>query len=263
MKTIGDDELVLYYYRDGLDVARRAEIAATLAKDARLSQRLARLRSVLDAAALDRAPEPDSGLSARIADAVLHRAGVEDRQTTPGQAMPAAAAPTRPPRRFGRRQLSLRWLGGALAASLLLGVGFYAGQHSAPPAPPWAIEPHVVSAERIYRATMANHLGSTQRLLLTAVNGDERVLAEGNAAVARALLDEHRLYLAVAQRRGDRRLAVLLQELEPILIELANPSSGGDISSRKGLEGFVEHQDLIFQVRAAEAGLTARSTTRT
>lgn len=263
MKSIRDDELVLYHYGDGLDDERRAEIAAALADDARLSQRLAQLRIVLDAAGLDRVPEPDAGLGARIADAVLRRAGVEDRQVMSPQAMPLATVPAQAPRRFGRHRASLRWLGGALAASLLLGVGFYAGQHGATRPTAMAIEPDVVSAERIYRATMANHLGSTRRALLTAVNGDKVALAEGNAEIARALLEEHRLYLAVAQRRGDRRLAVLLQELEPILIELANPTDAGDISSRKGLEGFVEHQDLIFQVRAAEAGLSVRSTTRT
>lgn len=263
MKTIRDDELVLYHYGDGLDAERRAEIAAALADDARLSQRLAHLRIVLDAAALDRVPEPDPALSGRIADAVFARAGVAATPATPPLVMAAVATRAEEPRRFSRRRASARWLGGALAASLLLGVGFYAGQHSAPPAPALAIAQDALSAERIYRATMANHLGSTRRALLTAVNNDEGALAEGNAEIARALLDEHRLYLAVAQRRGDRRLAVLLQELEPILIELANPTDAGDISSRKGLEGFVEHQDLIFQVRAAEAGLSARSTTRT
>jgi hypothetical protein len=44
-----------------------------------------------------------------------------------------------------------------------------------------------------------------------------------------------------------------------VLIELANPAQADDIQLRTGLGDFVERSDLIFQVRAAEAGLRARN----
>ncbi|HEV7607511.1 MAG TPA: hypothetical protein VGO61_09255, partial [Steroidobacteraceae bacterium] len=48
---ISDDDLILYYYRDGLDPAERARIGAALANEPELAQRLHRLAARLDAAA--------------------------------------------------------------------------------------------------------------------------------------------------------------------------------------------------------------------
>ena len=48
---ISDDDLLLYYYRDGLDAAERARIGAALAEQPELAQRLHRLVGRLDAAA--------------------------------------------------------------------------------------------------------------------------------------------------------------------------------------------------------------------
>ncbi len=48
---ISDDDLILYYYRDGLDAAERARIGAALAEQPELAQRLQRLVNRLDAAA--------------------------------------------------------------------------------------------------------------------------------------------------------------------------------------------------------------------
>ena len=48
---ITDDELLLYYYRDGLDAAERARIGTALSEQPELAQRLQALVSRLDAAA--------------------------------------------------------------------------------------------------------------------------------------------------------------------------------------------------------------------
>jgi anti-sigma factor RsiW len=56
---ISDDELLLYYYRDGLDGAERARIAAVLAGDPAVARRLHTLVARLDAAAaLPEVPVP-------------------------------------------------------------------------------------------------------------------------------------------------------------------------------------------------------------
>lgn len=162
-------------------------------------------------------------------------------------------------RRRPRTRTWQRLAGGAIAALLLLGLGFFAGRQT-PPAPQLALQ---VSADRVYQAALARHLSTTRRALLTATNGTSPSLDQGNAVLARSLLDNHRLYLAAAEHNGDRRLVQLLQEIEPVLIELANPSGASDVETRKGLSDFVEHTDLIFQVRAVEAGLNARRSTRT
>src|SRR5262245_3148816 len=48
---ISDDELLLYYYRDGLDAAERARIGTALAQQPELAQRLHRLVAQLDTVA--------------------------------------------------------------------------------------------------------------------------------------------------------------------------------------------------------------------
>src|SRR5687768_7870904 len=56
---ISDDELLLYYYRDGLDPADRSRIGAALSEQPELGQRLHRLVARLDAAAsLPEVPVP-------------------------------------------------------------------------------------------------------------------------------------------------------------------------------------------------------------
>lgn len=252
---IGDDELLLYHYRDGLDPQRLAEIEQALAADVALSRRYATLQATLAAAELDRPPAPFEGLTERVMERVQR-----ERERSAVQPAGRLSLPAQGGARWGRPRR--RWhaaAGGALAASLLLGVGFFAGRQSAPP-----VEPVVVQAERVYADALGRHLGATRRVLTSAsFDGDSATLAEGNAALARALLDNHRLYLAAARHNGDRRLVAVLQEIEPVLIELANPAHDGGIEQRKGLGEFVKREDLIFQVRAAEAGLAARGSIET
>ncbi|MCB1553371.1 MAG: hypothetical protein KDJ14_06145 [Xanthomonadales bacterium] len=278
MNSVRDEELLWFLAQEGLDTTRRAHIAAQLRQDAALSARLRRLQQVLDAAALDCPPEPDQSRLSRIAAGVEARIVAERpaRRAPAAGATGAASSASLPPSRAGgasaarRRRRAVAIIGGALAASLLLAVGFFAGRQSsdvsqpAPMAPiqqPLAGAP-VLAADRVYAASMASHLDAARRALLTVSMEDSSALDAGNAELARSLLDDHRLYLAAAEHRGDQRLITLLREIEPVLIELANPAGAGDIPSRKGLVEFVDREDLIFQVRAAEVGLTSRTTTR-
>ena len=259
MRPITDGELVLFHYRDGLDAARQEQIADALALDAALSARYALLQATLDASELDPAPEPSAAFSRRLQQhvAALAEAPVTQHGVQPNPARAAGG------RGFGRRRL-LRRSAAAAAAVLLLAVGFYGGRVSTPSAPLDTVAAMpALDAQGIYRATLARHLGSTQQALLTAVNSEPEAFGEGNAQLAAALIDNNRLYLAAAEASGDRRLAELLRALEPVLIELANPADANDIQVRKGVSDYVERSDLLFQVRAAEAGLRARTTTRT
>jgi hypothetical protein len=252
MPPIDDSELILYHYRDGLPEVRLCEIAAALATDAALSARYSALCATLDASALDLPPEPASDLSERIWQGLSARAPADA-----GLPSPSRQAHRRGP---GRRRLQ-RGLAAGIAAAVLLSVSFMAGrEHGLQERVP----PPLVVSERVYANVLAQHLDSTRRALMTAVNADAESLRFGNAQLARALIDNNRLYLEAARRSGDTRLVELLQTLEPVLIELANPAGPDDIQLRTGLGEFVERADLIFQVRATEAALRARSgTTRT
>jgi len=243
---IDDRELILHHYRDGLPQARSGEIDAALAKDPALAARYANLRATLDASALDLPPEPARDLSERIWLGLSVRAAADVAQP-PFLALRSRQA-------SGRRRLQ-RSLAAGLAAAVLLSLSFIAGrEHGLQEPPPTPL----VASDRVYANVLAQHLDTTRHALMTAVNADSDGLRFGNAELARALIDNNRLYLAAARHSGDTRLVDLLQAIEPVLIELANPAGSEDIQVRTGLGEFVERSDLIFKVRAAEAGLRAR-----
>ena len=72
---ISDDELLLYYYRDGLDAAERARIGAALSEQPELAQRMQALVARLDAAAA----MPEVPVPADHAAALASRAGARGK----------------------------------------------------------------------------------------------------------------------------------------------------------------------------------------
>lgn len=250
-RTIEDEELLLFLWNEPLAPERRQQIALALAEQPELSARLVELRAALDLAAAEPAPEPSSELEKRILASLQARTLAEaSAYPVRSGAAPGAAAV----RSRSRRRMPLaRRIGVGVAAALLLSVGFLAGRHS-------GLEPVRLDADRIYAAMLIQHLDASQRGLMTAVNAGAAP-ALGNDELAAALLANNRLYLAAAQRQGDRRTVDLLQRLEPVLIELANPAPTGDVEASTGLADYVQRSDLIFELRAAQAGFVARGST--
>jgi len=242
MQPITDDDLILFHYRDGLDAERLAQIAQAVQETPELAARYERLKALL--AGADEAPplQPDAGfearvwtnLEARIASARIVPIGIVRRRPAP----------------------VLRWIGFAAAAALVLAAGFFAGRESVSPPP--AVAGKDGSAARVLDAYVAAHLRQTEGLILTAVNSDSPELRQGDAELAASLVESNRLYAAAAARAGNARLADFLRQLEPLLLELANPASAPDISVRQGLRDYVRSNDVLFQVRATEARLDAR-----
>jgi hypothetical protein len=250
-QSIHDEELLLFHWGEGLAPERREQITRALAEQPAVSARLVGLRAALELAAAEPVPEPEPGLERRILE------GLKARTLAEASAYPArrAAAPLTAKRRSRTpwRLRAFSRIAVGAAAALLLSVGFLAGRHSGPD----AVQ---VDADRIYAAMLIQHLDASQRGLMTAVNsGHSPVL--GTAELAGALLANNRLYLAAAEHQGDRRTADLLQRLEPLLIELANPAPASDIEDSTGLREYVQRSDLIFELRAAQAGFVARRST--
>ena len=90
---ISDDELLLYYYRDGLDAAERARIGAALGEQPDLARRMQALVARLDAAAAS----PEVPVPAEVQQ--RWRVALER----------AAATDEKPESRASRRIFDFRW----------------------------------------------------------------------------------------------------------------------------------------------------------
>jgi hypothetical protein len=218
---ISDDDLLLYYYRDGLDSSERARIATALAKDPDLAQRLHRLVAQLDTAA----ETPDVPVPTHI------------------QQRWQAALATR-----ARPRPSFRWQ--ALAATVaLLAIVFTvwismkpATEQVAHETSPTAAVPGPAAYERGLRWHLAN---TEQRLAkLDGAQPDER------ARLIEAIIEQNRMYALAADRANEPQLARVLRAFTPILESLTDErreTSAADIAQ------------LSFEMRVMQARLKAEA----
>lgn len=230
MKHLEDDDLILYLYGEAEDPeAMRRQIEDS----EELRARCETLRQVLAAVDDDALPVPERGedYGAEV------WARIEPRLARQGRLI-----------RFPLHNYR-QAIGWAAAALLLLAAGFGLGRLSRPAAlPPEA-------RDRILLATVANHLERSERLITEVANspanrpGPADLSAE--RAWARDLLTANRLYRQSAQQSGRQRLASVLDELEPFLLDLAHATDDLPAEEIEALRERIAAQSLLFKVRVA------------
>ena len=231
---ISDDDLLLYYYRDGLDPAERARIASALSERPELAQRLHRLIARLDEAAAT--PEVAVPVDTqRRWEAALERAaqGATTSATTAGARFlrnvrwPAAAA-------------AVVVLAVVLTNQLMLRIAPMPVIESA--APPSARAANPMEEASAYERGLRWHLVSTERRLasLQAAAPDERV------RLIESMLAQNRMYALAAERADEPQLARVLRAFTPILETLA--ADGGELS-------VIDIERLNFELRVMQARL--------
>ncbi|MBL8297116.1 MAG: hypothetical protein JNN30_02105 [Rhodanobacteraceae bacterium] len=263
MNTIRDADLILYYYGDGLSSAERAEIEQALAGSAALGARYQLLLATLRAVDAQSAPEADGGFEQRLW--LRWEEQVSAAPAARGHRSEAGRASARE-RHRGRVPGLRRYAGAALALVAALGIGFLIGRQPHDAQPPVGTSPTAALARRdlatrALGAYVAAHLRETEGVVLTAVNSDNAALLEGNRELAASLLESNRLYAQAAVRAGNPRLADFLRQLEPLLLDLANPASVDPIQGSDGLRDYVDKTDLLFQLRAIQARMESQRAT--
>jgi hypothetical protein len=257
MSPITDDDLVLYHYRDGLDVTRIEQITTALATSPALRERYADIeRAVTHFGRDEMAPDPDLGarlwqrLEPQLKEAGMFASPSSARGDTGHSALDRlrawlAPTPLRPAFAF------------AAAAVLVvaIGAGFFLGRQSVTVSPPVVSTDADAAAGRVLAAYVAANLRATERVLVTASNRGDASLLEGNRELAQSLVESNRLYALAAARAGNARLADFLRQLEPVLLSLANQPGTATVQSSEDLRRFLDATDLLFQVRATEARL--------
>jgi hypothetical protein len=240
MKPLEDDDLILYLYGESED---SAAVQRQIEASEELRSRCETLRLVL--AAVDAVPVPERGES--------YGAEVWAR------VQPRLAGQRRMGRLLSFRPLPYRrWqpLGWAAAALLILAVGFSLGRlWPRPEALP------VEARDRILLATVAAHLERSERLLADVTNGPGTVDLSAERAWARDLLAANRLYRQSVRQAGRQRLAVVLDDLEPFLLDLAHTADEAPAAEIAALRERIADQGLLFKVRVESDRLDPRKQT--
>jgi hypothetical protein len=232
-----DEELILFFYGEH---EHPEEMERALRSDPELARRYDALERELGV--LDRVEVPEP------------RAGLEGR-------MWARVAPSlAPPRRALFFPSGARaWVAIAAAAAAIAAVAFLGGRALRPEPTEISVKETLKALppearERVLQAALADHLDASQRLLLEVANGapsldEERVWAA-------SLLASNRLYRKAAERAGQRRVAAVLGEIEPILAQLAESPGSFDLRESQRT---IERADLLFKVRVTRNNLKERS----
>ena len=227
---ISDDDLLLYYYRDGLDATERARIGAALAEQPELARRLHALVARLDATtALPEVPVPAA--TQQRWHAALAAATSERRVESPRRGFFAQP----------------KWQAFAAAAAvaviaLVLGVQKLVTPPVSTPGPEL-----VMSHASAYENGLKVHLASTERRLASL----NEATPEERARLVETIIGQNRIYALAAERAGEPELARVLRAFTPILESVAD--------GRGQTAGSVAQ--LGFELRVMQARLKADAAT--
>jgi hypothetical protein len=232
MTHLTDEQLVLHYYGDAEDAGSQALIEEHLAQCPICNQEYASLQRLLNT--VDSVPVPERGADYGEQVWLRVRSGLGLSEKTSWWS-----------------RLSGNWSGmaprWALAGgvTVLIGMAFLAGRWTVQPsAPAGATVVAQAGSERVLLDALGDHLDRTQVTLVSLANssGSETPTERGQAE---DLLKENRLYRQAALRSGDEGAAAVLDELERVLVEVAN-APGSELDSVR--QRMVE-QGLLFKIR--------------
>jgi hypothetical protein len=241
-RHLTDEELLLDFYDEGTAVDR-TDVRTHLAQCAACRALDQELRAVLTAVDAIPITEPPTGFE---------------------REMWARIEPLLPVQQTWRT----RWHGMmprlAVAASigLLVGAAFVAGRVWDRPA---ASTSDVAVADssvpgRLLRAEVEDHLERSQRMLVELVNADytSGTPVEGERARAADLVAAGRLYRRSAEQVGDAEIGSLLEDLERVLVEVANGPAESAPDELARLRHRIDDQDLVFRVRVVASEIKER-----
>lgn len=221
------DDLVLHHYGEA---EKGGAIERHLAECAACQSTLAEVRTTLAAVEAETPPEPGADYEARVWRRLEPRLR--------GFAWP-------------RRLL----FSGALAASLL--AAFLLGRHLPRPGGEGTSAP---VRERILLVAVGDHLERSQVVLLELLNADPEIPKDVTTEQRSAedLVSASRLYRQAAVRSGEAGVAHVLEELERVLVEVANGPSELGPADLAALRRRIEGQGMLFRVRVIGSQIRER-----
>jgi hypothetical protein len=239
---LSEDELILHYYGETgqADEPRIVSHLGSCAECQLANRRLRRVMTLVDSAAPMEAPP---GFE-RTAWARLEPA-LEQKRSGWFVWVPQLA------------------LGGGVAALVL--VAFMAGRFSGGDSVAPAASPALAAGDvpgRVLHAEVGDHLDRTQMMLVELANADTDhadVLA-GEQGRAVDLVAANRLIRQSAEQSGDVVIADVLEDLERVLLEIANSPADGSSNELTDLQTRITDEDLLFRLRVIVSEMRRRAT---
>jgi hypothetical protein len=114
-------------------------------------------------------------------------------------------------------------------------------------------------ARRVLLMALDGHFAQTELLLVELLNspdGDLQLDFERGAAVE--LVADSRLYRVTAEETGERRFAIVLEDLESVLVEVARSPEKVNRNDLNVLRTRIDDDGLLFKVRAVTQELRER-----
>jgi hypothetical protein len=242
MNHLSEEELILHYYGD-IGAADQARIDDHLARCGDCKAAGAQLESLLQLVDTRPTPEPGPGFEREVwARLEPHL----DSGTPPWRAWIATP----------------RWaLAGGVAA--LLALAFVAGRFSGgvAVAPPSLSTEVAGASERVLQSAVGDHLDRSQMMLVELVNADSDHpdASTNERSQAADLVSANRLFRQSAEQSGDTAIADILDDLERVLLEVANAPADVTSGERADLKSRIETEDLLFRVRVIASELRLRT----
>ena len=240
------DEFILAYY-DEPD-ARREHLDAC--EECRTE--LARLANVLDQVTPAEVPEPGDDYDARVRDRLSGRLRGEPKRTSREWTKWVAAA----------AMLAIAFIGGLLWNRRYTGPVQIANQPSTATATEQVAATTQQQRDRILLVVVGDHLDSSERMLVELTNLTAKTDVDVTTEQQRAeeLLVSNRLYRRTALDRGEDRVATLLDELEPVLMQIARGPAQLTPEELQKVQKRVETKELVFKLRVLRADVRATAT---
>jgi hypothetical protein len=154
-----------------------------------------------------------------------------------------------------------RWALAASVAALAVGSFALGRVWDTPTTSPGVSTPDVHElSERMLRSEVEEHLERSQRVLVELVNADDSspVRLAGDRERAADLVAAGRLYRRSAEEMGDADTRDLLEDVERVLVEIANGPEVESSNDLSEVRARITDQDLIFRLRVVTAEMQAR-----
>jgi hypothetical protein len=112
-----------------------------------------------------------------------------------------------------------------------------------------------VKSDRVLLLVVSDHLETSERVLMQVANANPNRRLDNDDGRKRAdeLVSANRLYRQAALQKGDDRIAELLSDIEPVLVELSNAGATIDKDKLQSLQRRIDRKGLLFKVRVLSA----------